>query len=355
MATDSAAWNDSDDNDDFINDQASLKMCYVRFNFSLKNGLNTILSNHRIGVVTLICLLIHLAASIATTLTLGNRYSTLKISNAKDAALDTGKWFRDQLENSINPLFSLAEFVKEMEIFQDLPFLIGKGGEPGSAPYRNDTIVTHRNVSGICNNTTKMAEFSRIAKTIKADARMNGVLVALNIAPASVVCIAYPMLNAEDFTPPLYLNNSGSIGHDLLKDPKRRAAASETLPSHTIVAAGPRSLVQCPGCPPAVRTAFIAMMTVNMPPEMGYNITADDGTSYSAFGFVSAIINWERLLDQSRIFERFEGRGMQFELSKTDRNFNLTTNQYESKVRIILLVCATSHQQYNTDRFEAIV
>jgi len=150
-----------------------------------------------------------------------------------------------------------------------------------------------------------MNEVSRIAKSIKDDANMDGVLVALNIAPASVVCIAYPMLNTEDFTPPLYLNNTGSIGHDLLKDPKRRLAASQTLKSFKPTVAGPRTLVQCPDCPPAVKMAFIAMMPIFMPPEMGYNITSEDGISYSAYGFASAIINWERLRDQSGIFHLF--------------------------------------------------
>jgi hypothetical protein len=93
--------------------------------------------------------------------------------------------------------------------------------------------------------------------------------------------------------------------------------------------------VQCKGCPTAVRVAFIAMLPIKMPPEMGYNITAD-GKSYSVYGFTSAIINWERLLNQSDIFYRFENNGMEFELSKTDLILNATTNRYDAQVSNII-------------------
>jgi len=335
MANDDGCWDDVKDDDDFVHEQFSFKLLYLRLQFSLKQGYQTVVSHPYIGFAALLCLFALLAVSLATTVLLANQYKETKISNAQDVAMDTGLWFRNQVDKVIFPLFALGNFVKEMPIFHDLPFLIGKGGEPGSAPYINSTVITHRNVSGICDNVTKMNEFNRIAKSIKDDANMDGVLVSMDIAPASVVCFEYPLLNTEDFTPPLYLNNTGAIGLDLLKDPKQRSWASDTLPSFRPVVAGPRTLVQCPDCPPAVRMAFIAMMPIKMPPEMGYNITADDGTSYSVYGFASAIINWERLLNRSDIFQRFESRGMQFELYKVDHNFNTATNQYEDMTSVL--------------------
>ena len=71
-----------------------------------------------------------------------------------------------------------------------------------------------------------------------------------------------------------------------------------------------------------------------MPVGMGYNINTGEA-NYSSWGFVAALINWQRLLDRSGIYKRFENQGMQFELTKTDRIFNAATNDYFEQVRNI--------------------
>mmetsp|Transcript_7337 Transcript_7337/g.10664 ORF Transcript_7337/g.10664 Transcript_7337/m.10664 type:complete len:724 (+) Transcript_7337:171-2342(+) len=330
----SSVWNDIDDDDDFIDDNFSFRQFRVALHLWLSDCWKIVVSHPRIPIIALVCLAALLAINIVTISAFANQYTNDKISKAEDFALDTGNWFRQQLTQATFPLFALSESVKEMSIFWKLPSLIGPGGETGSAPYVNATIINHRNVSDICDNATMLAEFNRIAKIIKNDANLGGSLVALELLPASVVCTAYPLNNTEDFAPPLFLDNSGAVGLDLLKDPRSRALAVATLGSSKVVVAGPLQLTQCPDCPPVVKTAFIARLSVNMPPELGYNITVD-GSSYSSWGLVSAIISWERILGRSDIFQRFESRGMQFELSKTDRNFNTTTNQYDEKTSVL--------------------
>ena len=320
-----------DDEDDYIDDHFSFQQFGVHLYTSLKEGWAIMMSHPRIPFIALCCFATLLALGTATISTLANRYTIDKISKAEDFSLDTGNWFRQQLTKAIFPLFALSQSVKEMPIFWDLPFLIGPGDEPGSAPYINATNISHRNVSGICDNAPMLAEFNRIARIIKNDANLGGSLVALQLLPASVVCTAYPLNNTQDFAPPLYLDNSGAVGHDLLKDSGRRVIAAETLGSTNAVIAGPLSLTQCTGCPPVVKTAFIARLSVNMPPQLRYNITVD-GSSYSSWGLVAAVISWERILERSNIFQRFESRGMQFELTKTDVSFNATTNEYDKKV-----------------------
>jgi class 3 adenylate cyclase len=303
-----------------------------------------------IPLVTFVILAFLLSVSTITVVKLNQEHRNTKVSNGLGVAMDTGLWFRQQLDKSIFPLFALSELVKEMPIFHDLFFKIGRGGEPGSAPYRNDTVITHRNVTGICDNSTLVAAFNKIGKRVKDDADLGGALSTVNLAPMGVVCLFYPFNNTEDFTPPNYLDSTGAFGHDLFKDPKRVASATATLPSSVPVTAGPRTLVQCKGCPTAVRVAFIAMLPIVMPPGMGYNITAD-GKTYSVFGFVSAIINWERLLNQSNIFDRFESKGIQFELSKTDQIFNTTTNRYDFQVKNVILLCYGDYHFFLTHPF----
>lgn len=221
-----------------------------------------------------------------------------------------------------------------MPIFHYLPFLIGQGGENGSAPYINASVITHRNVSGICNNATIWSEFNRIAKDIKESSKMNEVLVSLTISPHDVACMFYPLNNTEDFPAPLYLDNSGAIGHDLLKNPERVAITIEAHAHAKYTVAGPLTLMQCSGCPPAVKSAFVAQLPVNMPEALGYNIFAG-GVNYSSWGLVSAVINWEKLLERSDIFNRFEAKGVQFELTKTEWIFNTSSGQYFEKARTL--------------------
>jgi sensor domain CHASE-containing protein len=69
----------------------------------------------------------------------------------------------------------------------------------------------------------------------------------------------------------------------------------------------------------------------------GYNIYAG-GVNYSSWGFVAAVLNWDKLLQQTDFQKRFEeDYGLQFELSKTDRILNTSTNQFYEKVRISLV------------------
>ncbi len=338
MANDDSVWNETNDDDFEMDEHFSLRHFWENTIFSLRKSWNIFITYPIIPFITLAVMAFLLSVSTVTIVKLNEQHRNMKVSKGQDVARETGLWFRKQLDKAIFPLFALAELVKEIPIFHELPFIIGRGGEPGSAPYingTNGTAITHRNVTGICDNVTLMEAFNKIGKTVKDDANMDGVLTTVNIAPAGVVCLFYPFNNTEDFQPPNFLDSTGARGHDLVKDPKRIGTVIETLPSSIPVTSGPRTLVQCKGCPTAVRVAFIAMLPIKMPPEMGYNITAD-GKSYSVYGFTSAIINWERLLNQSDIFYRFENNGMEFELSKTDLILNATTNRYDAQVSNII-------------------
>ncbi|CAB9511086.1 Receptor-type guanylate cyclase gcy [Seminavis robusta] len=256
-------------------------------------------------------------------------------SIAMDLSTETGQWFSDQLDQAILPLFSMAQFVSELEIFHDLPDQIGPAFENGSLPFKpprtEESPVTHRNVSGVCDAPHVVERFNRIAATVKRNANMNGVLVNLQLAPQAVVCLLHPMVNTEDFPPGIVMNNTGAWGHDLLTDPARKFIAEATIPSEKIVIAGPLTLRQCQDCDPTVERAFIARIPIAME---GKEIVVND-VPYEKWGFAVALINWNALIERSSVYQTFEERGLEFQLTRTDRKFDAENNVTTEKVVVL--------------------
>jgi len=339
MAKKNDVWDDEND-DDMEHDVSCKRVCnglMAEINVSVKAKWGTCKSHPRIGIIVVICFLALCAVSIAITLTFAHQYEADRENKALKIAEELGLRFRDQLAFATLPLFSMLEFVKELPYFKDLPLQIGPGGESGSASYIQNKVVTHRNVTGICDNSTLIEDFNRIAKNIKEHANMSGVLLELQLAPEAVVCLIYPVNNTEDFEPPLYMDNSAAIGLDTLIHPGRRNVTEMTLPTNEVVVAGPVALPvrlcsDTTDCPTAVQNAFIARRSIHMPLELGYNITVN-GTSYSTWGFAVALISGDALVQRTEAFDELKRHKFEFELSKTDNIFNITTNQVEKKVR----------------------
>jgi signal transduction histidine kinase len=247
-------------------------------------------------------------------------------------AEDTGQWFSDQLDAAILPLFSLALFVQEMEIFQNLPKQIGQAYAEGSLPFL-EGLPTHRNVTGVCDEPELLERFNSIASAIKRNTHMEGVLVNLQLAPQAVVCTVYPLINTEDFPAGISLDNSGAVGHDLLTDPKRSFIAQATLPSDKLVVAGPMKLLQCKdsSCDPLVEKGFIARLPIVMEDHQ----IEVNGQFYNRWGFAVAIINWNALVSKSGICDSFRDMGFEFQLTRTDRILNETTGDWWGNVVVL--------------------
>jgi signal transduction histidine kinase/CheY-like chemotaxis protein len=243
-------------------------------------------------------------------------------------AEETGQWFSDELDMAILPLFSLGIFVQEMEIFKDLPEQIGPAFKERSLPFLEER-PTHRNITGVCDKPEFLERFNSIASAIKRNAKMEGVLLNLQLAPEAVVCAIYPLINTEDFPEGISWDNSVAIGHDLLTDPKRKFIAQATLPSDKMVVAGPINLVQDGEDKP--RKCFIARLPIAME---GHQIEVD-GQSYDRWGFAVAIINWNALVERSGVYETFREKGFEFQLTRTDREFDETMSAYEENVVVL--------------------
>lgn len=231
------------------------------------------------------------------------------------------------------PLFAMALFVEELDIFHGLSESIGPESEPGSLPFlppsNPDGPFTHRNISGVCDNPDLLERYNRIAATIKARSNMQGVLVNMQLAPHGVVCVLHPVINTEDFPEGIMMNNTGVLGHDLLNDPARKFIAEATIPQDDIVIAGPLTLKQCKDCAPIVRRAFIVRLAIAM---KGQNIVVG-GEAYEKWGFAVVLLNWDALLERSGVYEKFKEHGYEFQLTRTDVIVDQVTGATSEKVR----------------------
>jgi hypothetical protein len=244
------------------------------------------------------------------------------------------------LDKALFPLFSISQFVAELDMFHSLPSLIGPPGQPGSLPLLPpspddpDGISTHRDMtSGVCADPDLVERFNKIAATIKENANMEGVLVVLELAPQAVLCLIYPLVNTEDFPPGVQLNSTSAIGFDLLATPSRTYISKLTLSGEDVIMSGPLTLTECSGdgtCVPAVEKAFIARYPITVP---GTQTSMDDTVYQDKWGTAIALINWQALVDRSGVYETFEERGMEFQLTRTDIIVDPDSNEESEKVR----------------------
>ena len=226
------------------------------------------------------------------------------------------------------PLFSMAQFATELEIFADLPDKIKSAGEPGALPFLPDRERTFRNVTGVCDEPQLVERFTQIASAVKANAKMGGILHNIQLAPEGVICLLHPMNNTEDFSDgKSYLDNTGAWGIDLLNDSFHQYIARQSLKQEEVGIVGPRALTQCPTCglyfiirlPVVSRTHFIEV----------------DGEAVPRWGFATALVNWGALVERGGIHERFRTNGYGFKLTRTDRNYNDETGTYDEDVVVL--------------------
>ncbi|KAL3913462.1 MAG: hypothetical protein SGILL_006480 [Bacillariaceae sp.] len=294
----------------------------------------TLLGHTPTFFVSLFIFLMICGASIAIVFTVASGQRDAKEEEAMQLALETGQYFSEQLNQAILPLFSLAQFALNLEMFSDLPDRIGKAGEPGALPFmppQEGVERVLRNVTGVCDEPEMVTNYISIASAIKKQSRMDGILVNIQLAPAGVVCLLHPMNNTEDFEDGKYLDNTGAWGLDLLNDPFMRYIALGSIDQTDVSVAGPLPLVQCPEC----GDFFIARLPIVDP---RHEIVGLDGKSYPRWGFATALIDWTKMVERSGILTSFsEGQGghgrshayFEFQLTRTDRKYVEETDTYE--------------------------
>jgi signal transduction histidine kinase len=304
------------------------------------HGCKSLLGHTPVFFVSLFIFLMICGASIAVVFTVAQSQKDAKEEEAIQLAMETGKYFSNQLDQAILPLFSMAQFALNLQMFHDLPDRIGKAGEPGALPFlppEEGSERVSRNVTGVCDDPEMVTNFESIATAIKNQSKMDGILVNIQLAPAGVVCLLHPMNNTEDFEDGKYLDSSGAWGLDLLNDPYMKFTALGSIDDEDVVVAGPRPLVQCPDC----GDFFIARLPIV---DSRYEIIGLDGKSYPRWGFATALIDWTKMVERSGILHSFsEGHGgngrnhdyFEFQLTRTDQKYINETDSYEETVVVL--------------------
>jgi signal transduction histidine kinase/CheY-like chemotaxis protein len=296
---------------------------------------NLLQKNPHFFTLALFLFVVLCASGVSLTVVFGSARLDQERQEALMIAAETGDFFSSNLDDAILPLFSLAQFANELDIFKSLPAKVGMANQEGALPFMpsklDQGVPTHRNITGVCDDPALVRKFDQIAGDIKKNARMDGILVNLQLVPDAVVCLAHPLNNTEDFPPGIYMDNSGAIGHDLLNDPARSFIARATVPAEEVVVAGPLTLRQCKDCDPVVEKGFI----VRLPIASETNVITVDDVDYKRWGFAVAIINWNELVYRSDVFAMFEREDLEFQLTRTDRNFNPETGEFTEKVVVL--------------------
>lgn len=275
--------------------------------------------------VSLFIFVILMVSGINTIRIFGNQREQEIRDKASELATETGDFFSDQLDRAILPLFSIAQFATNLEIFKELPDKIGVAGQPNSLPFINGTY--NRNITGVCDDPELVSNFVSIASAIKKHAKMDGLLVNIQLVPEGVVCLLHPLNNTEDFEEGEFLDNTGAWGLDLFSDPNMNYIAHQNIQTTEVGIAGPLQLRQCPTCDPF----FIARLPIV---DESHQIYVD-GIPYNRWGFATALIHWKKLVDESGIYERFENEMFEFQLTRTDRNFDQETDSYQEVVVVL--------------------
>jgi signal transduction histidine kinase/CheY-like chemotaxis protein len=261
-------------------------------------------------------------------------FTKSQLAHAENEALEVaesmGKHYSDELDRAILPLFSMAQFATEIDMFANLHAAIGPSNEPGSLPFlyeKNGTSTYKRNVTGVCDDPDLITRYNSIAKAIKDHSQMDRTLVNLQLSPYGVICLVYPKNNTEDFDHGHYVDSSRVWGLDLLEEPKMRFIARESMKREEVGIAGPRPLNQCPEC----GLFFIA----RLPVLSEHHVIVIDGIAYPRWGFATAIINWNELFHHFEDHEPFNSKKFDFRITRTDQVYNETTKQYNEQVVII--------------------
>ena len=84
----------------------------------------------------ILVLIVILASGLVVAFTLDTAYHEAEENKALSLAEETGQQFAHLLDQALLPLFSLAQFVSEVDAFSRLNELIGPSGEPGSLPFQ---------------------------------------------------------------------------------------------------------------------------------------------------------------------------------------------------------------------------
>jgi hypothetical protein len=259
----------------------------------------TAFTSRKVAVPCLLLFVLTIATGCLIVWGFDKASTDARCQRAIAVAESTDQFFSGVLENAFVPLFTMAAFVKEVELFEMLDYAVGERCDPSTTDCSDSTSVpvmtgkeqTHRNLTGLYETdkgSATLTKFNKVAKDIKDNSGLGRSLVAIQLAPKAVVSLIYPLVNCEDFNDGYCLNNTGALGHDLLNDPNRTAIASKTVPATNVVTAGPLTLIQG-------GETIIARLPINFDNDTNHSMVVD-GLDYPCWGL--AIVSFRTTLSQ---------------------------------------------------------
>mmetsp|Transcript_11703 Transcript_11703/g.17643 ORF Transcript_11703/g.17643 Transcript_11703/m.17643 type:complete len:741 (-) Transcript_11703:268-2490(-) len=295
----------------------------------------TALSRPVIALMALGVFIMLFLAGFAIVQTTKSNYEDDLRFQAMCTAAETGQWFNDMFKRALLPLYSIQQAVIYSDYFRDLPQKIGKAGEPGSAPTLEESPnpkYSYRNVTNICDDAEMQAKFHEMVESVNHDTEMDGLIVHYRLAPHAVFCLVDPLVNDEDFGEGQSMDFSGAIGRDLLHSNAfwdKTVRATINSPGNEVDIFGPIEIAK--GDDVIMPELYCGHLKVNMP---GYELEID-GDVYESWGFVMHFIHWSKLKEQSKIYDSFSKRGVEFNLTRTDVIVDPATGEETAKVEII--------------------
>lgn len=254
------------------------------------------------------------AASLVVAQVSINRHMDGLRNEAITEAYETAAWFSDIFAKTLIPLRSLQQAVMYSEYFKSLHDKIGPRGVEGSAPSvfgpTSTTIADYRNLTGICDDEEIQTRFHEIVSSITKNFEFEGIIVNYRLAPYGVFCAIDPIVNTADFKNGIPFDSTGVLGWDQVYSEKPMFVNMV----HKIYSTENHIELFGPMDNGVMKEFFCGHISVNIP---GYELVAQNQT-YNSWGFVMHFINWERLKDESNIYNRFEEKGLLFHLSRVE-------------------------------------
>lgn len=275
-----------------------------------------------IWVTGLFCLALLLGTSVGTLWAWSANSSDTKLMVALGKAEEITTLLSHKLDVALLPLIAMQDWVTYWPAFRDLSRQVGQRGEPGSAPAENGPrAATHRNMTGVL-DAGAVDLFHAIAADIRLQKGLKDLILNIQLAPMGVKALIDPVFDSSTCSDGTVLtqDNRRNIGLDLVKDAGSITIAKATLRASGVVTTGPllrpKTYMVTKGLEkPENVSTFVARLPINLP---GQSLRLQ-GKEYGCWGWVTVVLNWDKLLDVVGVYTRFEREGLLFELLRSNR------------------------------------
>ena len=121
-----------------------------------------------IALIPLLVLASLLVCGVTVVKVLARNAMSTATDEAYKLGIIFGNWFAGELASATLPLFSLVQFVGEIDSFKEIAAQIGAPDSEGSLPYMLDSNI--RDVIEICAQTDLVARYQDIVSTMEQNA-----------------------------------------------------------------------------------------------------------------------------------------------------------------------------------------